>query len=60
MDMVYKPLVTPLLAQARALGMATVDGLDMLIGQAAVAFRLFFGLQPPRDHDEDLRARLVA
>lgn len=47
MDMVYKPLVTPFLAQARALRMPTVDGLAMLIGQAAPAFEAFFGQPPP-------------
>ncbi len=31
----------------------------MLIGQAAVAFELFFGAEPPRDSDEDLRALLL-
>ncbi|MES2344234.1 MAG: shikimate dehydrogenase [Pseudomonadota bacterium] len=47
MDMVYKPLLTPFLAQARALGRPTVDGLEMLIGQAIPAFRAFFGQAPP-------------
>jgi shikimate dehydrogenase len=59
-DIVYAPLVTPLLAAAEARGLATVDGLDMLVGQAAIAFELFFGAAPPRDRDGDLRARLLA
>ena len=59
-DIVYAPLETPLLAQARARGLATVDGLDMLIGQAALAFELFFGAEPPRDRDAELRALLTA
>ena len=59
-DMVYAPLETPLLAQARALGLRTVDGLAMLIGQAAEAFRLFFGQPAPREHDAELRALLTA
>ena len=47
MDMVYKPLETPYLAACRALGHHTVDGLDMLIGQAVPAFEAFFGVAPP-------------
>lgn len=59
-DIVYAPLATPLLAAARARGLDTVDGLEMLVGQAALAFELFFGAAPPREHDEELRARLLA
>jgi len=47
MDMVYKPLRTPLLRQAEALGLATVDGLAMLIGQARPSFEAFFGQPAP-------------
>ncbi|WP_375182574.1 shikimate dehydrogenase family protein [Sphingomonas adhaesiva] len=59
-DIVYAPLETPLLAAAAARGLDTVDGLEMLVGQAALAFELFFGAAPPRDHDEELRERLLA
>jgi shikimate dehydrogenase len=59
-DIVYAPLETPLLAQARARALDTVDGLDMLIGQAALAFELFYGAEPPRDRDEELRALLTS
>ena len=58
-DVVYAPLETPLLAAARARALDTVDGLDMLIGQAALAFELFFGLAPPRDEDSDQRLRAL-
>lgn len=51
MDMVYKPLETPFLAQARALGRATVDGLEMLIRQAEPSFEAFFGAPPPAKVD---------
>ena len=46
----------------RARELDTVDGLDMLIGQAALAFELFFGVAPPRDEasDDELRALLTA
>jgi shikimate dehydrogenase len=59
-DIVYAPLVTPLLAAAQARGLEIVDGLEMLIGQAALAFELFFGAEPPRESDEELRALLTA
>jgi shikimate dehydrogenase len=59
-DIVYAPLVTPLLAAAKARGLATVDGLEMLIGQAALAFELFFGAAPPREHDIELRTLLTS
>ncbi len=59
-DIVYAPLVTDLLAQAEDRGLVTIDGLDMLVGQAALAFELFFGAAAPREHDDALRQRLVA
>ena len=59
-DIVTSPVETPLLAAARAQGLQTIDGIEMLIGQAAVAFRLFFGAEPPRDRDAALRALLTA
>jgi shikimate dehydrogenase len=45
-DIVYAPLVTPLLAAAQGRGLRTVDGLGMLLHQAAGAFARFFGLRP--------------
>lgn len=48
-DMVYVPLETALLRQARASGRRTVDGLSMLIGQARPSFEAFFGAPPPAD-----------
>jgi shikimate dehydrogenase len=57
-DIVTAPLVTPFLEGARARGHRTIDGLSMLIGQAAVAFARFFGAAPPREHDAELRALL--
>jgi len=59
-DIVYAPLETPLLAEARLRGHPTIDGLAMLIGQAAEAFGLFFGVQAPRQADGQLRESLVA
>jgi shikimate dehydrogenase len=59
-DIITSPLETPLLKEARARGLTTVDGLSMLIGQAAVAFEHFFGAAPLRaDGDAALRAVLT-
>lgn len=59
-DVVYSPLETPLLKAARQRDLVTIDGLQMLVAQAAVAFEKFFGSPAPRMHDEELRRRLVA
>lgn len=45
-DIVYVPLETPLLAAARARGLATVDGLGMLLHQAVPGFERWFGVRP--------------
>lgn len=51
MDMVYKPLRTEFLERAAAAGHATVDGLEMLVGQAVPAFEAFYGQPPPAGVD---------
>ncbi len=51
MDMVYRPLRTEFLQRASGLGLRTVDGLEMLIRQAAPSFEAFFGQAPPADVD---------
>ncbi len=45
-DIVYAPLETSLLAAARARGLQVVDGLGMLLYQAAPAFAAWFGQTP--------------
>ncbi len=45
-DIVYVPLETGLLAEARARGHRTVDGLGMLIYQGVEGFRRWFGVTP--------------
>lgn len=46
-DLIYHPSVTPVVAAARARGVRTVNGLGMLIHQAAHAFRLWTNEEPP-------------
>lgn len=57
-DIVYVPLETPLLAAARARGLATVDGLGMLLHQAVPGFSDWFGVRP--EVTPELRALVVA
>ncbi len=57
-DLIYKPLDTPLIRRARKAGLKTVDGLDMLIGQARPAFQTLFGAPPP--DAVDIRGLLLA
>ena len=46
MDIVYVPLETDLLRRARAQGLRVVDGLGMLLHQAAPGFEKWFGIRP--------------
>lgn len=47
-DMVYRPAVTPLLADAGECGAATIDGLTMLVLQGAASFSIWTGLDPDK------------
>ncbi|HEU0062053.1 MAG TPA: shikimate dehydrogenase [Hyphomicrobiaceae bacterium] len=57
-DLVYVPLLTPLLAAAKARGLTTVDGLGMLMHQAVPGFEKWFGVRP--QVTRELRELLVA
>ena len=57
-DLVYVPLKTPLLAAAQARGLATADGLGMLLHQAVRGFALWFGKTP--EVTAELRAIIEA
>lgn len=57
-DLVYVPLVTPLLAAAQARGLKTADGLGMLLHQAVRGFELWFGQKP--EVTAELRALVEA
>ncbi|HYG84702.1 MAG TPA: shikimate dehydrogenase [Azospirillum sp.] len=52
-DIVYTPLVTPLLHAARQRGNLVVDGLGMLLHQARPGFAAWFGVEP--EVTEELR-----
>ncbi len=56
-DLVYAPLETRLLREARAAGATAVDGLGMLLHQAAPAFERWWGIRP--EVDGNLRAAVL-
>ena len=49
MDVIYNPLETRLLTDARRAGCGTLSGLDMLVHQGAEQIRLWTGQEPPRN-----------
>ncbi|MGI9529214.1 MAG: shikimate dehydrogenase [Acidimicrobiia bacterium] len=55
-DMAYGDEATGTIEYAVGRGIPTADGLDMLVGQAAAAFSLFVGVEPPL-HAMELAAR---
>lgn len=57
-DIVYNPLETSLLKAARERGNITVDGIGMLLHQAAPGFEAWFGQKP--EVDDDLRQTVLA
>lgn len=57
-DIVYTPLETPLLRDARARGLQAVDGLGMLLHQAVPGFERWFGTRP--EVTERLRDAVLA
>jgi shikimate dehydrogenase len=48
LDLVVRPDETPVVRAARARGHRAADGLDMLLGQGALAFERWFGIAPDR------------
>ena len=57
-DIVYAPLMTPLLTAARNRDRKTVDGLGMLLHQAVPGFERWFGVRP--EVTPELRAHVAA
>jgi shikimate dehydrogenase len=57
-DLVYVPVLTPLLLAAKGRGLRTADGLGMLLHQAVRGFALWFGKEP--EVTAELRALVAA
>ncbi len=55
MDMIFNPSLTPLLRDARARGLSTLNGLSMLLYQGTLALELWTGRSAP---EEVMRAAL--
>ncbi|MGX9899313.1 shikimate dehydrogenase [Arthrobacter sp. SA17] len=55
-DIVYRPIETELVFEARAKGCDVLDGGRMAVGQAADSFRIFTGLEP---NAERMRAHFL-
>ena len=60
LDLVSAPLPTPLMTAATIRGLTLIDGLAVLVEQAADSFELLFGAKPPRTRDAELFAMLRA
>jgi len=61
-DLIYHPLETRLLKEAKNVGAKTISGLDMLIHQGAASFKIWTGIDPPvnvmmRAAEEELKRR---
>jgi shikimate dehydrogenase len=54
------PAPTPLIESARERGLRTIDGISMLVDQAAESFSFLFEQEPPRGDDAELMQRLRA
>jgi shikimate dehydrogenase len=59
-DIVYRPIDTELVREARAKGCEVLDGGRMAVGQAADAFRIFTGLEADADRMRAHFLELVA
>jgi shikimate dehydrogenase len=58
-DLIYTPEITPLIAEAKAKGLETLGGLDMLIAQARPSFQLFYGESAPSSDPSDVLRRAL-
>lgn len=61
-DLVYNPLETRLLKEARMVGAKTINGLSMLIHQGAASFEIWTGIKAPievmmKAAEEELKRR---
>jgi shikimate dehydrogenase len=59
-DLVYNPVETPLMREARRAGASVLGGLPMLVYQGAAAFELFTDRAAPIDVMFDAAKRAMA
>jgi shikimate dehydrogenase len=58
-DMVYDPVETLLIKKARREGAEAVRGIDLLVNQAALSFKIWFGILPEDDFIEEIKNRIL-
>lgn len=58
MDVVYNPLTTKLVAQAKELGMNGVNGLEMLVAQAKYAVEIFLGTSIDEERIQEIYEKM--
>ncbi len=59
LDVIYNPLTTKLVGQARDLGMIGVTGLEMLVAQAKYAVEIFLQTEIPEDKIQEIYQDLL-
>ena len=58
-DMVYKPIKTLLLKKAKKEGAKVIDGIDLLVYQAASSFEVWFGIMPEHKCIEEIKRTIL-
>ena len=58
-DLIYNPLETQLLRDAKNAGVPTLNGLDMFVRQAAMQFALWTQTEPPSSNVDEMLAREI-
>jgi len=53
-DMIYRPVETKFLKKAREEGAMALSGIDLLINQAALSFKIWFGILPGTDDIKEI------
>jgi len=53
-DMVYKPVETEFLKKAKREGAIVINGIDMLLNQAALSFKVWFDIIPETDYIKNM------
>ena len=60
LDVIYNPITTKLVAQARELGMIGVTGLEMLVAQALYAVEIFLQNDIPEEKIQEIYKEILA
>jgi len=58
-DLVYNPVNTLLIKKARREGAEVVEGIDLLVNQAALSFKIWFGIMPEDKYIDSIKNRIL-